>query len=66
MLLALVCTYPEAETCKSCREGRNPERETLERSINTRLLVRREKGKVETRKEVIVRHIEDAVVTVEV
>ena len=58
--------HPCAETGKGCCESGDAESQGLQRSIAPGLVVRREQRQVHAAKEVVVRHIEHAVISVKV
>ena len=66
MLLRIMAAHPLAESCEGSGEGRNLEREGLQRSVTPRFIVGREEGEVHTVEQVIIRHIQDSVVAVEI
>ena len=62
----IVVPHPKAEAGEARGEGGHPEREGLQRSIAPRLVVGREQGEVQAAKQVVIRHVEHAVVAVQV
>ena len=66
MLLVVVSVHPDTETGKACCQCRYPECQTFERRISPRLIIGREQCQVQTDDEVIVLHIENAVVAIQV
>ena len=66
LLLAEMFLHPRAETGQRGRDGRDAERDALQRRVAPRLVVGREHRKVETDQQIIVFHVEDSVLTVKV
>ena len=65
-LLLVMVADPESETGQARGQGRDPERQRLERGVAPGLVVGREEGQVHADEQVVVLHVEDAVVAIEV
>ena len=66
LLLGEVLLHPRAETGQRGRDGRDTERDALQRCITPWFIIRWEHGEVKANQQVIVFHIEDAIFAVQI
>ena len=66
LLLGEMFLHPRAETCQGGRNGRDAKRDTLQRCITPWFIIRWENGKVEANQQVIIFHVEDAILAVKI
>ena len=66
VLLVVMGIHPQAESGEGRGQCRHTECQTFERRISPRLVIRREQCQVQTDEQVIVLHIEDTVIAVQI
>ena len=66
MIHIIMFFHPQSESGQSGRNGRHFKRQTFERSVSPRLVIRRESGQIHPHQQIIVRHIEYPVISIQI